>query len=271
MDLRTAYETLDVQEDCSLETLNERYFDLTEKKLPVDQLENIQDAYNTIKNHIEETTPKPKLSFGEKVGEFFFHYKTHLIIGLVVIAIVGSLGYSLINGQIERRKEANRPPADLEVILFGDYMEEDLSPLEDNMRDLFPEWERIDLQLLYVPTDVNSEMDMGVAQKNQVTIATEKPDMYIFDRNHFNNFVEDGAFVQLDALESAVPEDKELLLKQEVDGQAHMYGLDVSDANLFSGMAIEKDEKIAVIRGNAQQEDNALELLEAVLKELTDD
>lgn len=268
MDLYTAYEIIGVKEDCSLETLNERYYVLTETKLPVDQLKEIQDAYNIIKSHIEEQTPKPKLSFGEKVGDFFFHYKTHLLAGIIIAAIVGSLGYTLIHGQIEKRKEANRPPADLEVMLLGDYMEEDLSPLENNIQHLFPEWERIDLQLLYVPTDFNSELDMATAQKNQVTLATEKPDVYIFDQHHFDNFVKDGAFVQLDELARESTHKEDRFLKQKIDEQEHIYGVDITDSPQFSGMAIESDKKIAVIRTEAHQEDNALEWLEAVLKAL---
>lgn len=268
MDLHTAYEIIGVKEDCSLETLNERYYALTETKLPVDQLKEIQDAYNMIKSHIEEETPKPELSFWEKVGDFFFHYKTHLFASIIIAAIVGSLGYTVIHGQIEKRKEANRPPADLEVMLFGDYMEEDLSPLEDHMLDLFPEWERIELQLLYVPTEFNSEMDMASAQKNQVTLATEKPDIYIFDQHHFDTFVKDGAFVQLDELAREGMQDEDRFLKKRIDDQEHIYGVDISDSSQFSGMAIESDEKIAVIRLNAHQEENALEWLEAVLKAL---
>src|SRR5690625_6438859 len=124
MDLHTAYEIIGVKEDCSLETLNERYYALTETKIPVDQLKEIQDAYNMIKGHIEEETPKPELSYWERVGDFFFHYKTHLSAGIIIAAIVGSLGYTKIHGQIEKRKDENRPPAELEVKLFDDKMEE---------------------------------------------------------------------------------------------------------------------------------------------------
>ena len=63
-------------------------------------------------------------------------------------------------------------------------------------------------------------------------------------------------------------QDEERFLKKNIDGQKHIYGVDISDSSQFSGMAIESDEKIAVIRLNAHQEENALEWLEAVLKAL---
>src|SRR5699024_3090156 len=138
------------------------------------------------------------------------------------------------------------------------------------MLDLFPEWERIELQLLYVPTEFNSEMDMATAQKNQVTLATEKPDIYIFDQHHFDTFVKDETFVQLDELARDGMQGDERFLKKEIDGQEHIYGVDITDSQQFSGMAIESYEKIAVIRLNAYQEENAFEWLGAVLKALED-
>lgn len=265
MDLHKAYTILDLPEDCSLEDLEEQYFLLTDKKITLDEVDDIQTAYNIIKAHINEVNPPPKDPFKKRVGDFFFHYKNHLIFGIIGALIIGSFGYSFISGQIEKAKET---PADLNIMLFGNYPDEELTTLEDKILERFTTWENVDIQLVYSPIEVNSEFDIGSMQKSRVELATSEPDLYIFDLYHLDLFMEDGVFFSLDEFKSEPhTEDRWQLYELMDDEEMHIYGLDISDLDLFSGLAIESFEKIAVMRLDAENEENALKFLHSILQD----
>lgn len=268
MDLHKAYTILDLPEDCSLKELEEQYFRLTEKKISLNELDNIQNAYNVVKTHINKVNPPPKDPFKKRVGEFFYHYKTHLIFGVIGALIIGSFAYSFINGQIEKAKEANKPPADLNIMLFGNYPEEDLSTLEKNILDIFPSWHDVNAQLVFSPVDISSEFDIGSLQKSRIELATSEPDIYIFDYYHLELFMEEGDFFSLDEFKNKQhTEGRWHQYKLTDDEEEHIYGLDISDLDLFSGLDIYAYEKVAVMRINAQNEENALEFLDTILQE----
>ena len=268
MDLQKAYSILGLSEGCTLEELEEQYYLLTEKKITPDKLENVQTAYNIVKEHIYEVNPPPKDPLGKRIGEFFFHYKNHLIFGIIGAIIIGTLGYSFINGQIEKAREANKPPANLNIMFFGDYPEEELTPLQDRILDKFTTWDDVGLQLVYSPIEINSEFDIGSLQKSRVELATSEPDLYIFDKHHFDLFMEDGAFYALDDFDDEQHTEDRWYLNQLMDDEEnHIYGLDISDLDLFADLAIEPFEKIAVMRLDAKNEENALEFLHTILQE----
>src|SRR5690625_3456952 len=188
MDLQKAYSILGLSEGCSLEELEEQYYLLTEKKITPDELENVQTAYNIVKVHIDEVNSPPNDPLRKRIGEFFFHYQHHLIFAIICAIIVCTLGYSFINGQIEKASEANKPPAKLYIMFFGDYPEEELTPLEDRILDRMTSWDDVDIQLVYSPIEINSEFDIGSLQKSRVELATSEPDLYIFDKHHLDLF-----------------------------------------------------------------------------------
>src|SRR5690625_4495975 len=97
MDLKTAREIIGVPEDCSMEKLTEKYYELTEERLPLDELEKVQNAYNLLRDHIIATTPKPKIPFKEKVQNFFYHYRFHVFGGTILAIIIGLFAYSIIS------------------------------------------------------------------------------------------------------------------------------------------------------------------------------
>lgn len=268
MDLHTAYKIIDLPEDCSLEELEEQYFLLTETKATMEQLEDIQIAYNIIKSHLNKINPPPKEPFKKRLGEFFYHYKTHLIFGIIGALIIGSFGYSFVNGQIEKAREANKPPAALNVMLFGNYPDEDLTLLKDRILEKFTAWNDVDIQLVYSPIETNSEMDMGAIQKSRIELATSEPDLYIFDLYHLELFMEEGVFFSLDAFKNEPHTENRWHLYQLTDDEErHIYGIDISDLDLFSVLAIEPLEKVAVMRVDAKNEANALEFLHKILQE----
>jgi len=262
MNLQTAFKIIGVDVNCSLEELNEQYFALTETATGKVHLEDIQSAYNLIRAHIYETNPEPKSSFQERLEHFYHYYKFHLIFGVLAVLLIGSL----VQGQIEKKLESNKPPADIEIMFFGNYQEEDLAPLENRIQSIFPKWERIKLELVYAPIEINEELDIGEMQTSRVKLVTAKPDIYIFDLHHFNTFIVDGLFLPLAQFENQLQtEDKWVLYQQADDDRMHIYGIKLTDHELFTGLAIASDEKIAIVRKNALNKENALDFLSKLL------
>jgi len=263
MDLKTAYKILHVQENCSMEELTKQYYALTENKLKRDELEKIQHAYNTIRADIEAKTPQQKPTFGEKAKDFLFIYRSHLVIGLIALFVVGTIGFSVIKGQIQKSKESNLPTPDIEILLFGNFDSDlDMTKIENQIYGDYSNWKRVETQLVYAPTGVDAQLSYAEQQKSSVMLATEKPDIYIFDREHYEQFLDDDAFVTLDDVFDDQSTNEQLLTYQpDNEKNEHIYGVDLTDSSLFKNTTIEDNTKIAVIRKNAKQLENAKQFL----------
>lgn len=267
MNLQTACEMIGIQEKATLDELNERLRILEKEASTPARLQDIHKAYKLIYSHITQEKTKPKESFRKKADNFFYHYKYHVIFGLLLIILAGSFLYTFIGNQIGEALESGKSGADIEIMLFGDYEDEDLSPLKDKIKDLFPDWEQVDIDLVYAPSKAHSQEDMATMQKNQVTMAKAKPDLYIFDLHYFNQFLDNGPFLALDQFENIGQAEGNLQIhQQESDDREHIYGIDLTNNELFSGLKIAADEKIAVIRSKSKRKQNALALMQEVLK-----
>lgn len=268
MHLNEAYDILQLPENCSLEELTKRYYHLTETQLSRHELQNIQQAYNTIHAEIEKNTPKPNVSFSKKIKDFMYVYKTHLWLGLLVAFVIGVIGTAMITGVKNRVEEAKLPTPDIEILLFGDFYEKtNIEAIENTLEIYFPEWERVKTKLVYVPDSNDMRPSHHEQEKSSVMLATESPDVYIFDQAHYDKFIQDDApFVPLDDI--ATDENEHWLSYQQNDqAKEHVYGADVSDSKLFKDTEIERHTKIAVIRQDAKNVENAKAfLLEALNK-----
>lgn len=268
MDLKTAREIIGVSEDFTPEELKEKYYALTEERLPRDELTKIHDAYNTLSEHLE--AQQPDIPFKEKLNNFVYHHKWHLFIGALFVTIFGLLLYSIIGAQIEKAREARLPTPAIEVMFFGEYYEAaDLEPIEERIYDMFPEWERIKTQLTYAPGDAKSEFDFAALQKSIAILATERPDIYIFDRDQFEKFRNQSVFVSLDSLKKTMPETEDLWFEftSEATGEKAIYAVDLTGHQLFQDTEIAGHEYIFAIREGAEQEENSIEFLMELLKD----
>lgn len=267
MDLKTACKIIGVTEDCSMDELTERYYALTEKRLPRDEIEEIQEAYNVLHAHVKETTPEPDIPFKKRMSDFFYVYKTRIFFGTIIAVVLGLFSYTFIGAQIERIKEARLPPPAVEIMFFGSYEQNaDLTSVEEGMLQMFPEWERVKLEIVYSPNEVHSEMDFAAQQRSTAELTMAEPDIFILDKEHFDAFVTQWPFVQLDQFEDEVDtEDKWLVFQKEDDEREHIYGIDLTDHELFAGTEVAQDKKIAVVREDENLE-NALEFLSEAIQ-----
>lgn len=217
---------------------------------------------------------KTKESLRKTLDNFFYHYKFHVIFGLFLLIVVGSIVHTIIEGQIERVREANRPPADLEMLILGDYrLEDDLSSLEEKIKQQFPDWETVDIEMEYSPSEPRSPEDIAAMQKSIVILQTSEPDIYLFDRHQFHKLIESGPFLKLDSLMNNSQNDSQdesrfQYYQQEEDEEPHIYGLNVADHDLFASLGIENKDLIAAVRVDTNNKENALRFLEQISKDL---
>lgn len=205
-----------------------------------------------------------KNSLFKKIDNFFYHYKVHVLVGALILIFIATFAYSIISNMLEERKIAKEPTA-LQVLMFGDYkIGNQLPLLEANLRDAFPDWDKVNIIIEYVPSDTNSYEDISAMQRGTLTLYSEKPDIYIFDRHEYDKFIEPGSFIKLDAHFT----DNESLIKakKENDTEAHAYAIDITDSNLFSNLEINSIEKIALISQTSERQANALEFIESALE-----
>jgi hypothetical protein len=276
MDLKQAYKVLQVPEHADQKEIEKKYeLELRKYKSlqreghnqqAQSELEEINEAYRTIRVHFEDQkrpASSAKNTKWEKVDHFLHYYKWHMIIALVTIILITSLIKSIVDHRIE---QANLPPVDVHVMLYGDLNSDDLTPLEENMTAMFPEWEYIDVELAYFPQEVTSEFDLGMQQRSVVTLATNDIDVLILDEENFN--VLQDAYQPLDrieeVLEQQVDNEKLVYVQKEGDDEERLYGVDITNSAIFEDTGIIADKKIATLSSSAVHEEKALQWIEEI-------
>src|SRR5690625_7180659 len=84
--------------------------------------------------------------------------------------------------------------------------------------------------------------------------------------------MEDGAFYALDDFDDEEHTEDRWYFNQLMDDEEnHIYGLDISDLDLFADLDIESFEKIAVMHIDPKNEENALEFLHSILRERSEE
>ncbi len=252
--LKKAYELLGLPEDATREQVENRYFILLkrarsgktrsesgeENEESLD-LSEINQAYNRIIGI--ESEKSGTMEKQSKVGHFFYYYKTHVIIGLLIVLIGG---YMIKEGVDKRREAANTPPANLAVSVFGNFYFADMELLEQNMLKLVPEWQRIKTTLVYNPREIQSQQDMALQQKSVLMLITEKDDLYVTDELSFQSLAVQGLFVKLDDFVAKtglkIPEQLLRKSKTEEDTAEAAYGIEMAGERQIIGIRATEDK-----------------------------
>jgi len=277
-ELKKAYEKLGLPEDATREQVENRYFILLKRARSEQSrtdsgeddgesldLKEINRAYNIVIGIESE-----KISTVEKqtkLGHFFYYYKFHVIIGIIILLVAG---YSIKEGIDKRREAANTPPANLTVSVFGNFYFADTELLEQNMLKLVPEWQRIATSLVYNPPEVRSEQDMALQQKSVLMLITERADLYITDEKNFDNLASQGAFVKLDDFVVktglSIPDTKIKKAKDEEEPSELAYGIDITGNPIFKGVEMTGEREIVAIRAKEEKWADASLLLKKLVQ-----
>ncbi|MFC4307050.1 hypothetical protein [Cohnella boryungensis] len=277
-ELKKAYALLGLTEDATREQVENRYYILMKRARaeksrseageddgePLD-LTEINQAYNLvlgIESEKSSTVEKPT-----KLGHFFYYYKFHVIIGIIVLLIAG---YMVKEGIDKRREAANTPPANLSVSLFGNFYFADVDLLEQNMLKQIPEWQRIATTLVFNPPEIKSQQDMALQQKSVLMLMTEKDELYVMDAKNFESLASQGAFVKLEEFAAKtglqLPQDKLLFARTEEDPADAAYGIDITGSLVFRGIETSGERLIVSIRASEDKWADSRLLLDKLIR-----
>ncbi|MFC5471432.1 hypothetical protein ACFPPD_22335 [Cohnella suwonensis] len=276
-ELKKAYETLGLPADADREQVENRYFLLMKRaraaKSRTDaggegeealDLTEINRAYNLVLGI--ETGKNVTVEKQTKVGHFFYYYKFHLIIGIIVVVLAA---YFVKEGIDKRREAANTPPANLSVSLFGNFFLAEEDALSANLLKLVPDWQRIKSTVVYVPAEMKSPQDIALQQKSVLMLMTEKSELYITDEKNFESLAFQGAFVPLDEFLKKepldVPESKIRKTKSESDTDSRAYGIDITGNPAFNGIELGGEHTIVAIRAKEEKWDDSFKLLKPLV------
>lgn len=250
MDFKQAYEALGLPENAEIDEVEKQY-DLLLFKIhsrikghpdpeTKEQLEQINKAYKRIKSayNDEQIAKIEQERYGnskrsktrQKVDHFWEYYKLHVIGGLIGLVLLILVTQTFIEG----RREANLPPPDLEIMLFGNYQYADTEALEEEILAMFPEWERVKMILVSVSFDPESgQADMAMQQRAVVMIATERPHLYLVDRASYDWLMPQGGF---DPLNSSIQVSDDLFVYGQSfeDSEEHKYGIQAPDHEIWT-------------------------------------
>lgn len=294
-ELKKAYELLGLPENASREEV-EKIFDIelrksrsrshsnpaeTNGEAPFDQ---ILKAYKLITGHedrqkIETKSRERYKKWGklagtaEKTDDFFRINKSRVIIGIIaaIVLIVGLV--SFMNHRAEQQRLASLPPIDLSVMFIGNFVSDPRYENEEQlgfaMAEPFPEWNRFETIVTFVPPREDNMSSAGLAyqQKAMAMLSTEDPDIYILDQSSFEWTVSGGILENLDdqyesKLKSLITNEADVKKFQtEDDTSPHVYGIRVADTKLANELPIAKEDMIVALRIGTENKDKAIQFI----------
>jgi len=280
LDKKDAYQILGLKEGASKEQIQNKYnilvkryrmsSDKDDKNSQMD-IEKIDMAYNLLMGyHIEEPTesrpnkPNPilkKMGVDEKKAENFLYYYKFRIIVAIVLIIFAAFFIKDIVGKI---------PSDLDVAIVGEIFNNDTELFKQNVMDKMPELREMSIDTATFLKDMDGQMEYAMNMKTMVLFGAGTVDIFFMDKDTYERFGSQGAFVNLDEVAGKlkVDEDKnsDLLLKTEEVQEEHLYGIDVSDSKLLKESGVIGERIIAAIRVDAKHYENAMRMLELLLE-----
>ncbi len=208
----------------------------------------------------------------QKVDHFWRYYKFHT---LGAIALIAVLIYG-INSYIDHREHqkylASLPPVDVHVSFFGTFMlpegQKDQTAVNAALLSQFPEWQRVDSTITFVPQDDMNQM--AYLQKAAVTLVTEKADVYIMDRSMLQYIGTQGVLMELDDKTDIISGLDEKRLQKltitpgvldETPGEEHIYAIDLSGSWLAKDLPLLKMDLFAGVRVNSENPEKALQFI----------
>lgn len=298
-DLKQAYETLGLPENASREDV-EKAFDLQLRKSRSRQQDvNLTDgkesefsiklkAYKLIVEYEDRLIIQGKnqeryskwgrlSGTAEKVDDFFRLYKFHVIISVIAVIVLIFGINAFIDHREEQKRLAALPPIDLSILYIGNFITNDASgrtdELEKAMTEQFPEFQRLSIQLNYLPPEGEGAGGANIAyqQKAMAILATERPDIYIMDKSTIEWIGRSGVLQNLDAeaegvLKPLLTTNNAIKVQTEDDTTEHIYGIDVSNSPLFNQLPIGKQEAIVTIRDGSNSLDKAILFIQRYLE-----
>lgn len=210
----------------------------------------------------------------KKLDHFWSYYKWHTIAVIVILCVVSYTVFEIVEKQEQKRYEASLPPIDLRVSFLGHYMEmeetDDMSLTEARIAKDFPQLQRIESDIIFVPDDPTQQY--AYLQKAFIMVGTETPDIYLLDDEMLLWGGNGELFTPLDQYDQFA----ELLDTPYAKTHVHLetndesvLAIDLTGTSLADELNIYHKTLYAAIRVDAPNYDNALKFIEKYASEIT--
>ncbi|WP_413379921.1 hypothetical protein [Alkalihalobacillus sp. 1P02AB] len=196
------------------------------------------------------------------VINFLFYYKYHTLL-IIVISILSFFILSSLFAEEKVVHDYNSDKPPLHILIFGEFEEDKLEEIHAQINMLFPLWDPIHLEFVYAPTEIMEYNDLASFYQNQVVIQETEPDIYIFDEHYYQQFVENGPFLDTRFLQMNIPLEKQLPITGTESEQLFYYGIDVNNFSPFQLLG--DQDKFLLIHKSTSRIDSVEQFLQKLL------
>lgn len=231
----------------------------------IDQAYNLLMGYDTqdmVEDYeIKENKVLKKVGLDEKkLRNFFYYYKFHLIIGIIVLIVAGSFITSLVT----------KPEPDFYLVFAGRLFYGNSDIIKDKITEKIPDIKHPVIDSALVGDNAANLPEYNANMKLTALLAAGDVDVFILDRPTFEKLGKQGFLMNLDSymkkFEIDMNKNTKNLLRAKDEPARHLYGIDVTDKSFFKELRIIGEEKIVAISVRARRRENARRFVEYLLK-----
>ncbi len=280
LDAKRAHEILGVGKNASKNDIERRYSIILKKhrmaaaegqeNAEAVDIDEVTAAYSLLMGYVEPETeakaPNPllkKVGIDEKkAGNFFHYYKIHIIIGIIALIVIGAT----VRGCV------TRVDPDFNIAFLGSLYFNETDVLKDTIKKEIPEIKEPGFDGAFIGTgdSAGGQQEYAMQMKAMVLFAAADVDLFILDKENFEKYVDQGAFISLDEIAPRLGIDSEkskpYTLKTNDDPAKHIYGIDISKSEVLKNANIQGKEMIAAIPIRGKMPEKAEKVIALLLK-----
>ncbi|MGI6189889.1 MAG: hypothetical protein GX041_05565 [Clostridiales bacterium] len=196
----------------------------------------------------------------------------------VVAILVTVMLWSLITAMT---RPQTPPEKKVDIFLIGDYaLDEHIQLVSQRMLDEFPELLEINIMNIPLGEGIDPQLEMASRQKLMVMLASQSGDIFVFNKEDYEQFAKQGAFIPL---EKVVDEEilqyvsweelEDYKVKMEADPvsnedtQPRLYGIPLKGVNLFKDSGYNTEEKVISVMSYSKNTEKAADVLKWIATE----
>ena len=200
----------------------------------------------------------------KEIDNIWYHYKPHIIVGVVVLAIVVYFIISMVNHKSTE--------AALNVVLTGNGIEAKQteqfqnSATDDILGD--SQDDRV-IRTDFWPYEINDPQEGALLQKLVAMMTTHEVDVVVMDKKAFLDFASQGSFMNLDKLAKELPKETSFIdgqLQESTQDQKQAYGILLDNNSKLKEAGFDTQNKVLAIMTNTKHKQTAIQFVHWLLQ-----
>jgi maltose-binding protein MalE len=171
------------------------------------------------------------------------------------------------------------PDKKVDIFLVGDYaLDEYTEPVSQRILKEFPELLEVNIINIPIGEGIDPQLDMASRQKLMVMLGSQTGDIFVFNKQDYEQYAKQGAFIPLD---DAIDEDIQQYVSMEEledykvaadpdygeNTQPRIYGIPLKGVTLFKDSGYKTDDKVISVMVYSQNMEKAVDVLKWILTE----